>query len=154
MLTAYAGHIGQTGAEGIRAALPLLQRHALSPSRAPKILDVNQECCSGSRLIERDARYEEAMRIGDADFLQDLLADDFVWVHSLASATDTKAVVLAKTAEAPAGYKSRSASEVKAHALGDSVVLRGQSTVELGGHCKLLAVQTMKVWSSEAKVAP
>jgi ketosteroid isomerase-like protein len=109
----------------------------------------------------------------DAAFLQGLLADDYVWVHTLASAYDTKAAVLARTRLAPAGYKSRTTSDVQAHALGDSVVLRGLSTVEqwnpdgktfrsnryqfmrtyvnAGGACKLLAVQTMKVWSSESK---
>jgi hypothetical protein len=130
-------------------------------------------CLPIPELIALDSRYEEAMRSGDAAFLQGLLAEDYVWVHTLASAFDTKAVVLAKAKLAPAGYKSRSTSDVQAHALGDSVVLRGLSTVEqwnadgktfrsnryqfmrtyvnAGGACKLLAVQTMKVWSSETK---
>jgi hypothetical protein len=62
---------------------------------------------------------------------------------------------------------------VHGHVLGDTVVLRGLNTVEhwnadgktwktnryqfmrtygnVAGACKLLSVQTMKVWSSEAK---
>ena len=130
-------------------------------------------CLPVPELIALDSRYEEAMRSGDAAFLQGLLADDYVWVHTLASAFDTKAAILARSKLAPAGYKSRTTSEVQAHALGDSVVLRGLSTVEqwnpdgktfranryqfmrtyvnVGGACKLLAVQTMKVWSSDTK---
>jgi hypothetical protein len=130
-------------------------------------------CLPVAGLIERDAQYEEAMRVGDVAFLQALLADDYVWVHTLASAIDTKAVVLARAKQPPVIPKARTTSEVKAHILGDSVVLRGLSTVDqwnpdgktwrtnryqfmrtyvnAGGNCKLLAVQTMKVWSSEAK---
>lgn len=128
-------------------------------------------CLPVAGLIERDAQYEEAMRVGDAAFLQDWLAEDYVWVHTLASAIDTKAAVLARARKPPVIPKSRTTSEVQAHVLGDSVVLRGLSTVEqwntdgktfrsaryqfmrtyvnVGGQCKLLAVQTMKVWSSE-----
>ena len=136
-------------------------------------------CLPVAQLIAADARYEEAMRVGDVAYLQAWLADDYVWVHTLASAIDSKAAVLARAAGVaaapapalPSGYKARTTSEVKAHALGDSVVLRGLSTVEqwnadgktwrtaryqfmrtyvqVDGQCKLLAVQTMKVFSSE-----
>jgi ketosteroid isomerase-like protein len=130
-------------------------------------------CLPVPDLIALDARYEEAMRTGDAAFLDTLLADDYVWVHTLASAIDSKAVVLARAREMKAMPKARTTSEVKAHALGDTVVLRGLSTVDqwnadgktwrsnryqfmrtyvnVDGKCKLLAVQTMKVWSSETK---
>lgn len=130
-------------------------------------------CLPAAALIERDAQYEEAMRVGDVAFLQDLLADEYVWVHTLASAIDTKPVVLERARLKAVTPKARTTSDVQAHALGDTVVLRGLSTVEqwnpdgktfrsaryqfmrtyvhVGGQCKLLAVQTMKVWSSEAK---
>lgn len=130
-------------------------------------------CLPVAGLIERDAQYEEALRVGDVAFLHALLADDYVWVHTLASAIETKAVVLARSKQPPVVPKARTTSEVHAHILGDSVVLRGLSTVDqwnadgktwrssryqfmrtyvnAGGNCKLLAVQTMKVWSSEAK---
>ena len=130
-------------------------------------------CLPSAALIERDARYEEAMRVGDVAFLQDVLADDYVWVHSLASATDTRAVVLERARKPPVIPKARTTSDVRAHALGDTVVLRGLSTVDqwnadgktwrtsryqfmrtyvtVGDQCKLLAVQTMKVWSSDGR---
>lgn len=130
-------------------------------------------CLPSAQLIERDAQYEEAMRVGDVPFLQNLLADDYVWVHTLASAIDTKAVVLARAARPDPGYKSRSTGDVKVHVQGDTAVVRGLSSVEqwnadgktwrtnryqfmrtyvnVDGHCKLLATQTMKVWSSETK---
>jgi hypothetical protein len=132
-------------------------------------------CLPLASLIERDARYEEALRSGDPAFLQDWLADDFVWVHNLASSVDTKASVLARAAKPPVIYKARSTSDVRGHVQGNAVALRGLSSVEqwnpddktwrtaryqflrgyvtVDGQCKLLAVQTMKVWSSEAEAA-
>jgi ketosteroid isomerase-like protein len=130
-------------------------------------------CLPPEALIARDAQYEEAMRVGDVAFLQNLLADDYVWVHSLASSIDTKPVLLERLKNQKTTPKARTTSDVKAQALGDTVVLRGRSTVDqwnadgktwrsnryqfmrtyvnVGGECKLLAVQTMKVWSSETK---
>jgi ketosteroid isomerase-like protein len=130
-------------------------------------------CLSTDALIARDSQYEEALRIGDVPFLRDLLADDYVWVHTLGSQIETKAVILARSEKPATIYKARTTSDVHAHIQGDTVVLRGLSTVDqwnkdgktfrsnryqflrtyvnVGGACKLLAVQTMKVWSSEAK---
>ena len=93
-------------------------------------------------------------------------------MHNLASQTEGKAVVLERSKKPAVVHKSRTTSDVHAHAGGDTVVLRGLSTVEqwnadgktwrsnryqfmrtyvnVGGQCKLLAVQTMKVWSSPA----
>lgn len=138
-------------------------------------------CLPTEALIAGDAKYEEAMRVGDVAYLQSWLADDYVWVHTLASAIESKAVILARAQSLSQSQgkaampKARTTSEVHAHALGDSVVLRGLSTVDqwnadgktwrsnryqfmrtyvtVDGKCKLLAVQTMKVWSSETKKA-
>lgn len=128
-------------------------------------------CLPNKELISLDGQYEEALRVGDRDFLHGLLAEDYVWVHSLASQIESKAALLGRFKPGFTVYKSRTTSEVQAHALGDTVVLRGLSSVEqwnadgkswrtnryqfmrtyvnAGGACKLLAVQTMKVWSSE-----
>ncbi len=127
-------------------------------------------CLPIADLIEHDRRYEEALRVGDVPFLQAALADDYVWVHTLASQIEGKAAVLARLPKQASVAKSRTTAEVQGHALGDTVVLRGLSTVEQwnadgktfrsnryqfmrtyvseNGQCRLLAVQTMKVWSS------
>jgi len=79
---------------------------------------------------------------------------------------------LARSKQPAVVHKSRTTGDVHAHVSGDTVVLRGLSTVEqwnadgktwranryqfmrtyvnVGGQCKLLSVQTMKVWSSPA----
>ena len=129
-------------------------------------------CLPTAELIERDRQYEEALRVGDVAFLDRWLADDYVWVHNLASQTESKAVVLERSKKPAVVHKSRTTSDVHAHVGADTVVLRGLSTVEqwnadgktwrsnryqfmrtyvnVGGQCKLLSVQTMKVWSSPA----
>jgi ketosteroid isomerase-like protein len=129
-------------------------------------------CLPAADLIERDRQYEEALRVGDVAFLDRWLADDYVWVHNLASQTEDKAAVLARSKQPAVVHKSRTTGDVHAHVSGDTVVLRGLSTVEqwnadgktwranryqfmrtyvnVGGQCKLLSVQTMKVWSSPA----
>jgi len=129
-------------------------------------------CLPTADLIERDRQYEEALRVGDVAFLDRWLADDYVWVHNLASQTEGKAALLERSKKPAVVHKSRTTSAVQAHVAGDTVVLRGLSTVEqwnadgktwrgnryqfmrtyvnVGGECKLLSVQTMKVWSSPA----
>jgi ketosteroid isomerase-like protein len=132
-------------------------------------------CLPVADLIARDSQYEEATRVGDAAFLENHLADDFVWVHNLVSSIDDKAAVLARAKKPASIPKARTTSGMQAQVLGDTVVLRGQSTVDAWNAdgktwrsnryqfmrtyvntpagCKLLAVQTMKVWSSEAEKA-
>lgn len=123
-------------------------------------------CLPVDALIVRDSQYEEALRVGDLPFLQTLLADDYVWVHTLGSEIETRTSLLARLAK-PVVYKSRSTNDVHAHVQGDTVVLRGVSTtvqwnadgqtsrsnryqfmrtyVNVAGECKLLSVQTMNL---------
>lgn len=128
------------------------------------------ECLEPSRLKALDAQYEEALRVGDIKFLDNLLADDYVWVHNLASDIESKSVLLKRLATEDEIPKSRISHDITSHRLADTVVLEGLSSVDKynadgetfrtsryrfmrtyvaqKGQCKLLAVQTMKVWSS------
>ncbi|MET0356078.1 MAG: nuclear transport factor 2 family protein [Cellvibrio sp.] len=130
-------------------------------------------CLPVADLIARDSQYEEATRIGDFAFLDKLLAEDFVWVHNLASAVENKSVIIARAKNPPEIPKARTTSEQNAHVLQNTVVLRGLSSVDKWNAdgktfrtsryqfmrtyvstkkgCKLLSVQTMKVWSSDGK---
>src|SRR4051812_13743631 len=87
-------------------------------------------CLPVPDLIQRDQQFEEALRVGDVGFLQAWLAEDYVWVHNLASQIETRAVVLARSERPTVVHKSRTTSDVHGHVLGDTVVLRGLSTVE------------------------
>jgi hypothetical protein len=89
-------------------------------------------------------------------------------VHTLGSELETKPVLLARMAR-PTRFKSRTTDGVQARALGDTVVVHGVSIVEqwhadgttfktnryqfmrtyvnVEGHCRLLAGQTMNLSS-------
>ncbi|HEX8604938.1 MAG TPA: nuclear transport factor 2 family protein [Pseudoduganella sp.] len=125
-------------------------------------------CLPAAGLVELDRQYEAALGSGDTAFLLQLLADDYVWVHTLGSELETKPVLLARMAR-PTRFKSRTTEGVQARALGDAVVLHGMSIVEqwaadgktfktnryqfmrtyvsVDGHCRLLAGQTMNLSS-------
>ncbi|MBV7534880.1 nuclear transport factor 2 family protein [Duganella sp. sic0402] len=123
-------------------------------------------CLPSEALIKLDSQYEEALRTGDVPFLQSLLADDYVWVHTLGTQIETRDILLARLAK-PVVYKARSTSDVHVHVQGDTSVVRGVSTTEqwnqdgatfrsnryqfmrtyvkVAGKCKLLSVQTMNL---------
>lgn len=129
------------------------------------------ECLQPSRLKALDAQYEEALRVGDVKFLHKLLADDFVWVHNLGADIENKPGLLKRLKADQEIAKARNSHDITLHALADTVVLSGLSSVDkynpdgktfrtsryrfmrtyvaVKDQCKLLSVQTMKVWSSE-----
>ena len=129
------------------------------------------ECLQPSRLKSLDAQYEEAVRVGDVKFLNTLLADDFVWVHNLEADIENKSGLLKRLKAEQDIAKARNSHDITLHGLADTVVLSGLSSVDkynpdgktfrtsryrfmrtyvaVKDQCKLLSVQTMKVWSSE-----
>lgn len=129
------------------------------------------DCLNTENLLKLDAQYETALQVGSVQFLDKLLAPEFYWVHNLASLQETKAQLLMRIKKPEAQAHQRRSHDVSAHRLGNTVVLQGLSSVdklnpdgktlrtsryqfmrtyvEQQGECKLLAVQTMKVWSSE-----
>jgi hypothetical protein len=131
-----------------------------------------QTCLDNEKLVKLDAEYENAMRKGDVKFLDNLLAPEYQWVHNLASLKETKAQLLERVQKPEEQPKARRVHGVSVLRLENTAVLQGLSSVEKWnpdgktfrtsryqfmrtyvehkGECKLLAVQTMKVWSSEA----
>lgn len=134
-------------------------------------------CLERDNLIKLDQQYETAMRNGDAAFLNNLLADDFYWVHNLASAKENKAQLIERVQreEKP---KARRSHDLSVRRLENTAVIEGLTSVEKWNsdgktfrtsryqimrtyvaiknaakksECKLLAVQSMKVWSSEGQ---
>lgn len=128
-------------------------------------------CLTTEKLEALDAQYEKALQVGDTKFLDKLLAPEFYWVHNLASLKEKKAELLARVQKPEEQPKERRSHDINQQRLGNTVVLQGLSSVdkwnsdgktfrtsryqfmrtyvEHKGECKLLAVQTMKVWSSE-----
>lgn len=130
-----------------------------------------ETCLSAEKLVLLDAQYEKALQVGDLKFLDKLLAPEFYWVHNLASLKEKKTELLARVQKPEEQPKERRSHDITQQRLGNTVVLQGLSSVdkwnsdgktfrtsryqfmrtyvEEKGECKLLAVQTMKVWSSE-----
>ena len=139
-------------------AVPMLAILPATAAAAP--------CLPSEALVKLDTQYEEALRVGDVPFLQSLLADDYVWVHTLGTQIETRNVLLARLAK-PVVYKARSTSDVHVHVQDNTAVVRGVSTTEqwnqdgasfrtnryqfmrtyvnVAGQCKLLSVQTMNL---------
>ncbi len=131
-----------------------------------------ETCLDAETLVKLDAEYENAMRKGDVKFLDKLLAPEYLWVHNLASLKETKAQLLTRVQKPEEQPKARRSHDVSVLRLDNTAVLQGLSSVEKwnpdgktyrtsryqfmrtyvkqGDECKLLAVQTMKVWSSES----
>lgn len=130
-----------------------------------------QNCLSLPALTQLDQQYEDALANGDAAFLANLLAEDFVWVHNLASSIETKKDLIARIKANKENFKDRRSNVLSAHQLDNTSVLSGTSLAERFNDngvsssasryqfmrtyvaredkCYLLAVQTMKVWSSD-----
>lgn len=129
-------------------------------------------CLDKEKLIALDQRYETAVQQADVKFLSGLLADEFYWVHNLASLKENKAQLLARIQkeEKP---KTRRSHDLSVRILEKTAVVEGLSSVDkwnvdgttfrtsryqvtrtyvdVKGECKLLAIQSMKVWSSDGQ---
>jgi len=143
-----------------------MKKLLLSLSGALPVLASAAPCLPAEALIKLDSQYEEGLRVGDVPFLRSLLADEYVWVHTLGTQVETRDILLARLAK-PVVYKARSTSDVHVHHQGDTSVVRGVSTTEqwnpdgvtfranryqfmrtyvnVAGQCKLLSVQTMNL---------
>ena len=130
-------------------------------------------CLDSRRLTELDQQYETAMQKGDAKFLQKLLADEFYWVHNLASLKESKTDLISRIQKPEEQPKARRSHDLNVRKLNNTAVVEGFSSVEkwnedgktfrtsryqvmrtyvqVKGECKLLAVQSMKVWTSDGQ---
>lgn len=142
----------------------------LSCASMPTLAD---SCLETKNLITVDQRYETAMQKGDVKFLEQLLAPEFYWVHNLASLKETKAALIDRVQKPEEQPKSRRSHDLSVRHLQSTAVVEGlvsvekwnadgktfrtsryqvmRTYVELTGECKLLAVQSMKVWSSDGQ---
>lgn len=128
------------------------------------------DCLAPEQLKVLDRQYEEALRNGDPEFIETLLLEDFVWVHNHASSSETKAGLIARLGEGYEQPLARESEQVRVRQVDRTAVISGFTTViqadpdganrranryhfmrtyvAQGDNCRLLANQTMKVWSS------
>ncbi|MFM7630049.1 MAG: nuclear transport factor 2 family protein [Algoriphagus sp.] len=117
------------------------------------------------QLVELDKGWERAMLNSEVEFLENLLAEEFVWVHNHASLIDGKPEVLSRAKKIRAGQpndtRNRSPRDHQVVLLGQTAVVSGFTVVDRGpqpttyhfmrtyvlvdGSWKLLANHTMAI---------
>lgn len=122
-------------------------------------------------LILLDQAYEKALLESNVAFLENLLSDDFVWVHNHAGLIDGKSQVIARAKRIQDGQadttKGRLVKEQKLVSLEDTFVIYGITVVDRGpspttyhfmrtyvwenGKYTLLANHTMAIPDEELK---
>ena len=122
-----------------------------------------KNCLDAERLKTLDQAWEMALLKNDVEFLKSTLAENFIWVHSQASLTDSKESLLKRASNpgqgATGNTRSRTSSDVRVIVNGSTAVVTGFTLVDRGptptkyhfmrtyaevdGHCLLVANQTM-----------
>ena len=124
-----------------------------------------------SQLLQLDQGWEKALLESDVAFLENLLADDFVWVHNHAGLIDGKESAVSRAKLIQAGQKddtrNRTSRDQKVIILGSTGVVSGFTVVDRGpspvtyhfmrtytlidGKWKLLGNHTMAIPEDEVK---
>lgn len=122
-------------------------------------------------LLTLDLGWEKALLTSDVDFLENLLADKFVWVHNHASLVDGKENAIARAKRIKAGQtddtRNRTSRDQQVVILGETAVVTGFTVVDRGpspvtyhfmrtyaqldGEWKLLGNHTMAIPEDELK---
>lgn len=88
------------------------------------------------QLIELDKGWERALLNSEVEFLENLLAEEFVWVHNHASQIDGKAEALNRAKKIRAGQqddtRNRSPRDHQVVLLGQTAVVSGFTVVDRG----------------------
>ncbi|TVP47672.1 MAG: nuclear transport factor 2 family protein [Mongoliibacter sp.] len=123
------------------------------------------------KLLDLDLGWEKALLESDVGFLDNLLADDFIWVHNHASLIDGKEAVVSRAKRIREGQvdntKGRVSRDQTVLILGNTGVVSGFTMVDRGpspvtyhfmrtyakvdGKYLLLANHTMEVPNEELK---
>ena len=126
---------------------------------------------SKEKLLELDIAWEKALLNSDVAFLENFLAEDFVWVHNHASLVDGKADAVGRAKRIQTGQadntKGRATRDQQVVILGNTGVVSGFTVVDrppspvtyhfmrtyvfIDGKFKLLANHTMAIPDEEMK---
>jgi hypothetical protein len=135
----------------------------------PALLQAQESCLTDTSILALDQQWEQAMMNSEVEFIDQLLADEFIWIHNHADFIDTRASLLERSADPNLGatgdVRSRISNDRTVHRLENTAVVKGftvvdrgpsptkyafmRTYVETGNGCKLLANQTMAVPEQE-----
>jgi ketosteroid isomerase-like protein len=128
-----------------------------------------QSCMTVENIKALDAKWEEANLNPDPEFMESLLAENFIWVHNHYSSVDSKESVVRKAKNQKANgnnnTKSRVQKDVKVVITGNTAIVTGftyvdravdpanyhfmRTYVEIDGKCLLAGNHTMAVPEEE-----
>ncbi|MEP1085411.1 nuclear transport factor 2 family protein [Algoriphagus sp.] len=128
-----------------------------------------QNCMSEANIKALDARWEQANLNPDPEFIENLLSDNFTWVHNHAGTIDTKEKAVDRSkkqkAAGTSNTRSRIQSDVKVAITGNTAIVTGftvvdrdpttikyhfmRTYVEVDGNCLLVGNHTMAVTEME-----
>lgn len=97
------------------------------------------DCLAAASLIKIDSQWERALLETNVEWLEEHLADEFIWVHNHAGQVDTKQTLLApaRVARTQAlSARSRVQSEVEARIVGSTGLVTGFTVVDRGAQAK------------------
>lgn len=126
-------------------------------------------CLNPEKLKALDASWELAQLQSDTEFLESILAEDFIWVHNHANTIDNKAAVLNRAnrykSSKTQNARSRMSKDVSVIVSGTTGIVSGftivdrgpgptryhfmRTYVEINGQCFLIANHTMAVPEKE-----
>ncbi|GMQ30293.1 nuclear transport factor 2 family protein [Algoriphagus confluentis] len=118
-----------------------------------------------NNLIQLDLGWEKALLSSDVSFLENIMAEEFIWVHNHAALIDGKEAVLARARRIQEGQtdatKGRKSRDQQVVILGTTGVVSGYTVVDRGpspttyhfmrtyswidGQWKLLGAHTMAI---------
>ena len=134
-------------------------------------LNAFAQTSDSQKLLELDQGWEKALLKSDVTFLENILADEFIWVHNHAGQIDGKVEAIARAKRIQAGQaddtKGRATRDQTVVILGNTGVVSGFTIVDRGpapvtyhfmrtyafvdGKFKLLANHTMAIPDGEVK---
>lgn len=99
-------------------------------------LMVSAQTSQEKKLLELDLAWEKALLESDVDFLENILAEDFIWVHNHASLIDGKSEVVSRARRIQQGQedntKGRASKNQKIIVMGKTAVVSGFTVVDRG----------------------
>jgi ketosteroid isomerase-like protein len=105
---------------------------------------------NGQMIIDLDKKRMSAMAQKDIATLNELISDDLIYTHSTAR-LDTKKSLIGNMESGSTVYTSVVPSDVKAHDLGDTVVLTGTCRIGVnsGGRANSFGVRFTDVYAKK-----
>ena len=107
---------------------------------------------SEAQLLELDKGWEKALLTSDVEFLESLVADEFIWVHNHAGLIDGKEAVLSRAKRIQSGQaddtRNRTSNNQQVVILGMTGIVSGYTLVDRGPSPTLYHFMRTYAWTA------